>query len=368
MIGRRAAIATLAGGVASWSEAAFAQRALVRAKLPSETAWLNANEYPEGPPRSAIEAMTSVLPDSWRYHFQEFGAVHSAVGRSVGLSGEEVLVGAGSSENIHAAVDVFTGPAHPLVTMAPTFEAPEYVTRALGRQVISVPLKPDYSADVRRMAEEAAKAGGGLIYVCNPNNPTSSITKKADIDWLVANLPQGAVALIDEAYIHFSESPELASAIPYVRQGKDVVVTRTFSKIYGMAGLRVGFACAKPEFIRRMEPFRDSVISIVSARAALAALEEGGELIAARRAKTGAIRTGLCAWLRENGIRFIEPHGNFMMIDVGRNVREVLPGFFRQGVAPGRPFPALPNMLRVTIGTDVEMEKFKRVFLDVVKA
>jgi len=358
-------VLALAGGAGRSSEAAFAQRALVRARLPDETAWLNANEYPEGPPPSAIQAMTGVLPQAWRYHFQEFGDVHSAVGRSVGLSGEQVLVGAGSSENIHAAVDVFTGPSRPLITMAPTFEAPEYVTRALGRPVISVPLRPDYSADVRRMVEEAAKAGGGLIYLCNPNNPTSSITAKADIDWLAANLPPGAVALIDEAYIHFSESPDLASAIPYVKQGKDIVVTRTFSKIYGMAGLRVGFACAKPELIRCMEPFRDSVISIVSARAALAALAEGDELIAKRRAKNAAIRGGLCGWLREHGFRFIEPHGNFLMIDVRRDVREVLPAFFRRGVAPGRPFPGLPNMLRVTIGTEPQMEKFKRVFLEV---
>jgi histidinol-phosphate/aromatic aminotransferase/cobyric acid decarboxylase-like protein len=252
--------------------------------------------------------------------------------------------------------------------MVPTFEAPEYVTRAHGRPVIHVPLKPDYSADVRRMVDEAAKAGGGLIYVCNPNNPTSSITRKGDIDWLAANLPPESVALIDEAYIHFSDSPDLASAIPYVRQGKDVVVARTFSKIYGMAGLRVGFACAKPEFIQRMEPFRDSVISIVSARAARAAVEEGSALISGRRARTAALRGALCSWLRENGFRYIEPHANFLMIDVRKDVRQVLPGFFRKGVAPGRPFPALSNMLRVTLGTEAEMEKFRRVFLDVVSS
>jgi len=364
-ISRRGFARSVAG---VWSEAALAQRAVVRGELPAEVVWLNANENPDGPPKAAIEAMARTLAHSWRYHFQEFGDLHAAVARSEGLEAGQVLVGAGSSEIIHCAIDVFTSAARPLIAMAPTFEAPEYVTRALGRPVVNVPLTGEYAADVRRMAEEARKAGGGLIYVCNPNNPTSSITKKADIDWLVANLPPETVLLVDEAYIHFSESPDIASAIPYAAQGKNVIVTRTFSKIYGMAGLRAGYACAKPEFIRRMEPFRDNVISIVSARAVRAALEEAATLVPERRARTGKIRAGLCAWLAEKGFGYIEPHANFVMIDIGRDVRGVLLEFFRRGVAPGRPFPSLDNMMRVTIGTEAEIERFKAVFLEVLRA
>jgi histidinol-phosphate aminotransferase len=353
----------MAAGGLMWTEAALAQRALVRGKLPREMVWLNANENPDGPGRAAIEAMNRVVPHSWRYHYQEFGDFYSAVARSEGLERAQVLVGAGSSEILHAAIDAFTSPSRPLITMAPTFEGPQRVARGHGHPVVRVPLTSKYAADVKRMVEEAGKARGGLIYLCNPNNPTSTITRRGDIAWLVSNLPPHTVVLIDEAYIHFSESSELESTIRYVREEKDVVVVRTFSKIYGMAGLRVGFGCAKPEFIQRMRPFRDNVISIVSARAARAALGEAATLVPERRATTARIRGDLCAWLRKQNIHYIEPNTNFMMIDVRRNVREILPAMYQRGVAPGRPFPPLNNFMRVTIGTEADMKKFKSVFL-----
>ncbi len=357
-----------AGAVSLWTEAALAQRALVRGHFPPGTVWLNANENPDGPGAAAIEAMNKVVPHSWRYHYQEFGEFYARVARSEGLQAEQVLVGAGSTEILHAAIDVFTSPDRPLITLHPTFEMPEAVTRALGRPVLKVPLSPRHAADVKRMAEEAEKARGGLLYLCNPNNPTSTITRKNDLRWLVANLPPNTVLLVDEAYIHFSDDPELESALGFVRDGKDVIVVRTFSKIYGMAGLRVGFGCAKPEFIERMTPFRDNVVSVVSARAVAAALEEGGQFVSGRRARTRRIRGALCDWLREREIGYIEPNANFIMIDVRRDVRQVIPEMVRRGVAPGRPFPPLDTMLRVTIGTAEDMEKFKQVFMEVYKA
>jgi histidinol-phosphate aminotransferase len=370
MISRRVFAQAIGGltGAGVWSERALAQRALVRGDLAPDMVWLNANENPDGPCPRAIEAMRAVLPHSWRYHYQEFGDFYAAVARSEGLEREQVLVGAGSSEILHAAIDAFTAPDRPLITMWPTFEAPEGIAHALGRPVIRVPLTERYAGDVRRMAAEAARAGGGLIYLCNPNNPTGTVTPKSEVEWLVRNLPANAVVLVDEAYIHFGESPDLVSALSYVREGKDVIVARTFSKIYGMAGLRVGFGCAKPEFIRRMEPFRDNVISIVSARGVRAALEEAATLIPERRARVAQLRSELCAWLKQHGLGFIESQANFMMIDLGRDVREVLPSMYRRGVAPGRPFPPLDRMMRVSIGTAAEMEKFRQVLLDVLRA
>ncbi|MCL6506016.1 MAG: aminotransferase class I/II-fold pyridoxal phosphate-dependent enzyme [Bryobacteraceae bacterium] len=370
MISRRAfaqAMGAMAGA-GFWSERALAQRALVGGELGRDMVWLNANENPDGPCPKAIEAMREVLPYSWRYHYQEFGDFYAAVARSEGLDREQVLVGAGSSEILHAAIDVFTAPDRPLITMWPTFEAPDGITRALGRPVIRVPLTERYAADVQRMAAEAAQAGGGLIYLCNPNNPTGTVTPKSEVEWLVRNLPANTVVLVDEAYIHFGDSPDLASALTHVRQGRDVIVARTFSKIYGMAGLRVGFGCAKPEFIRRMEPFRDNVISIVSARGVLAALAEAATLIPERRARVARLRNELCAWLKQHGFGFIESQANFVMIDVGRDVREVLPAMYRRGVAPGRPFPPLDRMMRVSIGTAAEMQKFRQALLDVLRA
>jgi histidinol-phosphate/aromatic aminotransferase/cobyric acid decarboxylase-like protein len=269
---------------------------------------------------------------------------------------------------LHAAVDAFAAPDRPLIVMHPTFEGPAEVARGLGRPVIQVPLAQNYGADVRKLAEEAGKAHGGLVYMCNPNNPTSAVTPKGDVAWLVQNLPADTVLLIDEAYIHFGESPELETALPYVRQGKSVVVARTFSKIYGMAGLRAGFVCARPDLIERMRPFRNNVLSIVAMRAVLAALAESHTLVPERRATNARIRRDLCAWLRERDLAYIEPQANFVMIDVGRSAREFIGKMPRMGVAVGRPFPPLENMLRVTIGADQDMQRFREVFWRVYQA
>jgi len=348
-------------------EMAYAQRAMVHGNLPKDMVWLNANENPLGPPKASLAAMTEILPFSGRYHYQEMGDFYTTLGHSEDLQAENVLAGSGSSEMLHAAVHAFTAPDRPLIVMYPTYEGPPEVTRALGRQVIHVPLLPNYAADVHKLAEAAHSQRGALIYLCNPNNPTASITPKSDIAWLVENLPSEAILLIDEAYIHFGDSPDLESAMPYVRQGKNVVVARTFSKIYGMAGVRSGFVCARPDLIKRMEPYRTNVLSVIAMRASTAALAGKSTLVPERRAVNAQVRGEMNAWLRERGLPYIESQANFMMIDVGRNAREFITKMPSLGVAVGRPFPPLDNMLRVTLGTDQEMRKFREVFWRVYK-
>jgi len=349
-------------------EMAYAQRAAVNAAdLPKDMVWLNANENPAGPPQVSLAAMREVLPTSGRYHYQEFRDIYATIARSEELSPEQIITGCGSSEVLHTSVDLLTSATRPLISVAPAYEGPIELARALGRPVVLTKLREDYTADVQKLADEAGKARGGLIYICNPNNPTSAMTTAKDVDWLVGNLPANTTLLVDEAYLHFGESPELKTALPYVRQGKDVIVTRTYSKIYGMAGLRVGFAAARPDIIERLMPLRMNVIPIVSARAVVAALGDQQTILRERRASLAHTRRELCDWLRESKVNFIEPHANFIMIDVGRNAREFINTMPRMGVAPGRPFPPLDNMLRVTIGTDQEMAKFREVFWKVYK-
>jgi len=358
-----------AAAVRALPEMAYAQRAVVNAgALPKDMVWLNANENPLGPPPAALAAMREVLPTSNRYHYQEFRDIYTAIAKSEELQPEQLLVGAGSSEGLHLVVDTYTSPTRPLISVAPAYEGPIEAARTLGRPVILTKLREDYTADVRKIAEEADKAGGGLIYLCNPNNPTSAVTGRKDIEWLVSNLPKNTTLMVDEAYIHFGESPELETALPYVRQGKDVIVTRTYSKIYGMAGLRVGFVAARPETIEKLAPLRLNVISIVSARAVVAALGDQQNLLRERHALLAHTRRELCGWLTERNLKYIPAQANFIMIDCGRNAREFINTMPTMGVAVGRPFPPLDNMLRVTIGTDVEMAKFREVFWKVYKA
>ncbi len=372
MLTRRGFAAQLGIGAAAarlLPEMAYAQRAAVNVSdLPKDMVWLNANENPAGPPAVSLTAMREVLPTSGRYHYQEFRDIYSTIAKSEDLAANQIVTGCGSSEVLHTSVDVFTSATRPLISVSPAYEGPIELARVLGRPVILTKLREDYTADVHKLAEEADKAHGGLIYVCNPNNPTAAITTAKEIDWLVNNLPANTTLLVDEAYIHFGESPDLKTALPYVRQGKDVIVTRTYSKIYGMAGLRVGFAAARPDIIERLTPLRMNVISIVSARAVTAALGDQQNLLRERRTALAHTRRELCAWLTERKIKFIEPHANFMMIDTGRNAREFIEKMPKMGVAVGRPFPPLDSMLRVTIGTDPEMAKFRDVFWKVYKA
>jgi histidinol-phosphate aminotransferase len=365
MLTRRGFAGFVATGL---TEAAFAQRASVKGEAPKDTVWLNANEFPEGPAPASVEAMTRVVAESNRYHYQEFPAFYEALAASEKLDAKQILVGAGSSESIHDAVDAFTSPTRPFITPWPTYEAGPELAAAAGHAVVKIPLMADYAPDLKKLVAAADRAGGGLIYLCNPNNPTSVSTSKKDIAWLVANLPKDTYLLVDEAYIHYATAPDVASALPYVKEGKNVLVTRTFSKIYAMAGMRVGYVAARPDLIDKMTPFRNNVISIVSVRGVLAALDLGSKFLDERRAKIDRPRTELCTWLRSKKIPFIDPQANFLMIDVGRPVKEVGPQMLAQGIAVGRTFPPYDKLMRVSIGTDAEMAKFRMALSKVLQA
>ena len=363
MFSRRAFAGMIAAGL---TEAAFAQRAKLSGVAPADTVWINGNEFPEGPPQASVDAMAKVIGTSNRYHYQEFPAFYAKLAANEGLTADQILVGAGSSEPLHAAVEAFTSPTLPLIIPMPTYEAAPELTRYKGHPVIETPLNSKMAPDVKRLASEAEKAGGGLIYIVNPNNPTSTITTSDDIAWLVANLPKNTYVLVDEAYIHYATSPEISSAIPHIKAGKNVLVARTFSKIYGMAGLRVGYIAAPAELIKRMEPYRNNVISIVSARAVMAALDLGPKMLEERKAKIVHTRNELCDWMTAKNIKFIPPQANFVMIETGRDALDVQAAMLSKGVAIGRRFPPLTTMIRASIGTDAEMAKFRKVFTEVM--
>lgn len=366
MLTRRGFAGVVAAG---FSELAFAQRAAMDAMnvpAPKGTVWLNGNEFAEGPPAAAIQAVTRAAAETNRYHFLEFPAFYQGVANLEKLKADQVLVGAGSTEALHCAVEAFTSPKRPFICGWPTFESGPELAAAQGHAVVKIPLTASYTHDVKRLVAEATKAGGGLIYICNPNNPTGNITPKQDIAWVVANLPPETTLLVDEAYLHFNSSPDTESAMKYVHEGKNVIVMRTFSKIYGMAGLRIGYAAARPELIKKMEPFRNAIISIVSTRAVLAAIDLGPKLIDERRERIAHTRNELCAWLKQKKLSYIESQANFVMFDTKRDMREVGPAMLAKGVAVGRLFPAYDKMMRITLGTDTEMAKFRSALSEVL--
>jgi histidinol-phosphate aminotransferase len=364
MISRREFSCAVAGGFLP--ELGFAQHAAVLGDAPPGTVWLNANENPDGPPQESREALAQAIPDAGRYNHRIFPLLYEILARSASLKPDQVLVGAGSTEVLHCALDAFTSPRRPLITAWPTWEMTSELAVAAGHPVVQVPLTRSWSVDVERMAAEAKKAGGGVIHFGNPNNPTSSLTGKAEVRWLAENLPPDTVILIDEAYIQFADPAAMLSGVDLVREGKNVVATRTFSKLYGMAGVRVGFGCAPAELVRKMQPFRNNVISILGVRAAMAAVQAGDSLVAERRARRLSIRGQFCSWLDARGRQYIPPSANFVLIDLGRTVGEVIPRMLAEGVAVGRRFASLDHWMRVTMGTGTEMEKFKTAFQKVM--
>jgi len=321
---------------------------------------LSSNENPYGPSAAALKAMTDGFSLAWRYpdEYADMLADELARGHNVPL--DQVLLGDGSGEILKLCSAAFTNRDKKLVIANPTFEAIARHAGVANAEVVKIDLTPDYRHDLQKML--AASAGAGLIYICNPNNPTASITPKNEISEFLAKLSPTTIVLVDEAYHHYVESKDYESVIPLVKQYPNLIVARTFSKIYGMAGLRCGYCVTQRANIATMKTHQiwDSV-NIMALVAALASLKDA-EHVARGRKLNSEVKTSLCAELDQLGYRYIPSHANFMMIDLRREVRPIIDSLRTRGVEVGRLFPALPNFMRVTIGTDSQMKSFLTAF------
>ena len=210
----------------------------------------------------------------------------------------------------------------------------------------------------------AAAPDAGVFYICSPNNPTGTLTSHSDIEYLLANKPKDSILLVDEAYIHFSDG---TSALDLVKADKDVVVLRTFSKIYGMAGLRCGFALARPELLEKIEAFSGwSAMPITAVAAATASLKDP-QLVPERKQINAKVREATFEWLSKSGYSFVPSQSNCFMVDAKRPAKEMIDAMAAQNVFIGRPWPVWPTHVRVTVGTQSEMEHFQAAFDRVMK-
>jgi histidinol-phosphate aminotransferase len=211
----------------------------------------------------------------------------------------------------------------------------------------------------------AADPAAGVIYICNPNNPTGTLTSKQEIAWAYDNKPKGSVLLVDEAYIHLSDSPDV---LDMVAADKDIIVLRTFSKIYGMAGIRCGFAVGRPDLLAKLQPFGQNAMPITGSAAANVSLLDV-ELIPTRKKIIGDTRADTIAWLNTNKYKVIgNSQSNCFMIDTGRNGKQVIGAMAAKNVMIGRTWPIWPNAVRISVGTPAEMAKFKTAFKEVMDA
>lgn len=318
---------------------------------PNARVLLNSNENPHGPSPAALRAMRDAMADVFRYPDDAEGALAEAVAAQHGVSTSEVLLGNGSSDILRLAAFAFPGT---LVTATPTFEA--LWRHAAGSEIVKIPLDASFAHDLDAMRDAAR--GAALVYLCNPNNPTATITPKAAVRRFLDALPASVTVLVDEAYHHYVESADYESVAPLVRSKPNLIVARTFSKIYALAGLRIGYAVAQKPLIDKLAAQQAfNAINLLGAAAARASLLDT-EHVARSRTRNRETRQWLVEEVRKRGYAALPSHANFVMIDLGTEVRPVIQAMRERGVFVGRVFPALPRHLRVTIGTDAEMKTF----------
>jgi len=263
----------------------------------------------------------------------------------------------GSSDPLSRSVVTFCSPARGLVTADPTFELAGRTAEWLNVPVKRVPLARDYTHDAKGML--AADRSAGMYYVCSPNNPTGTVTPLAEIEWLLANKPAGSIVVIDEAYTHFAAVP---TASYLAAAGKDVVVLRTFSKIFGMAGMRMGYIMARPDLIDKMMRYdggmQSGALPLPSLACATASLT-AADLIAARRQAMRAARALALEHLKKRKVSAIPTDANMFMVDWRtRRASEMQVAFRTQSVEIGRSWPVWPTISRVTVGSMADMEAF----------
>jgi len=361
--------AMMGGGVAAmpfFNEPALAQ--LSRVDAPPDSVFINSNENPMGPCPEAREACANMIQYGGRYRFGEADKVRVILAQQEGLPGDHVQIFPGSSAPLHQAVLAFTfgpnftTPTKSFVVGDPGYEAGGRAAAGIGAKVVSVPLLKDkgYAHDVKTMA---AVENAGLIYICNPNNPTGTLTPKEDIEWLINNKPKGAIVMIDEAYTHISGAEFMS---PAVAADKDVIILRTFSKIYGMAGLRAGAAFARPDILRKINVFSHTSMLPITAMAAAGASLQAKDLVPKRREIIANVRQDTFNFLERNRFSYVPSVSNCFMVDVKRPPREVITALAKEKVVIGRSWPSWPTHVRVTVGTAEEMKKFQAAFLKVM--
>lgn len=351
--GRIATLLTAGAGLPFYNEFALAQRA-ARVEPPPGTVRISSNENPLGPSEKALEAIYTVAKNGGRYGAADTRGYVQLAASLDGVKSDYLTPYAGSSDPLYRATVAFTSPTRSFVMGDPGYEAGARAAEFIGAKVHRVPLRKDFSHDVKAMV--SADPNAGIIYICNPNNPTGTLTSREDLAWVLANKPKGSILLLDEAYIHFSGE---APGTDFVAQDKEVIVLRTFSKLYGMAGIRAGYAIGRPDLLQKMNNFGAGMLPVTGTAAALASLQEK-DLVPKRRLINKNIREDVFEWMDKKGYKYVKSESCKFMLETNRPGREVSDAMLSRGVMIGRTWPAWPTHVRVSIGTQEEMNKFKK--------
>ncbi len=336
----------------------------------SKVAKINNNENPYGVPSAVRTAMED--PKAWEWA-NRYGAPDGGLNQAIqdlhGVKAENIILGCGSGELLSSITIamLIADPKKKVLGVNPTYNDPYSKAAQIGRETIRVPLNKDYTQNIPAVIDVANKRAAeiGFIYIVNPNNPTGMIVPKDQIRQLLDGVPKDIPVLIDEAYHHFVDSPDYESSMKYVVEGRNVIVCRTFSKIAALAAMRLGYGVGHPEIIKKVRTFTTGSQSITVKFGGAASLKD-----TAGQAKTKAlnkqVREDTIAKLKAMGYEVLPSETNFFMVGLRREVSDVLPEFQKRDVLVGRPFPPMTKHLRVSVGTQAEMDKFVAAFTEIM--
>jgi histidinol-phosphate aminotransferase len=329
---------------------------------------LGSNENPWGPLPSAMNAMTDAWKYSNRYSYPDGGLVQ-AIADHHGVSPEHILLGAGSGEILDVVGMTFLNTEKKVLGVEPTYSSVYGFATSIKSDAIRLPLNKDYTQNIPAFITAARRYNRdiGFLYLCNPNNPTGIVVTKQEVKQLLDGIPEDMPVLIDEAYHHFVETPNYATSLPYVLEGRPVIIARTFSKIFGIAAMRLGYAIARPDIIDKMRPASIASINALVKWGAVAGLQDtaGQQKV---KDQTLRIRNKAIADLKTLGYDVIPTETNFFMVGLRREVQPVIDAFRKKAVIVGRPFPPMTQHLRVSVGNEEEMARFLTAFKEILPA
>ncbi len=329
---------------------------------------LASNENNFGISDSVMQAMEGAWKYAGRYGYPDPG-VNQAIAEYDGVKPETVMLGAGSGEILNVVGVTFLQGGKKVLGVTPSYNSVYGHATSLKSEAITFPLTKDYRQDIGVFIDIAKKRASeiGFVYVVNPNNPTGVVVTKDEIKQLLDGLPPGMPVLIDEAYHHYVDDPNYATAMPYVTEGRPVIVARTFSKIAGLAAMRVGYAVSTPDLLQKMRPYSTGSVNVLARYGAVATLKNKAAMEDVKR-KTIALREKTAKNLRTLGYEVIPSQTNFFMVGLRREVQPVIAAFRDEGVLVGRPFPPMTQHLRVSVGTAEEMDRFMVAFKKIMAA
>jgi histidinol-phosphate aminotransferase len=327
---------------------------------------LASNENNWGPPESVMKAMTNAWKYANRYGYPDGGIVQ-AIAAHHGVKPENILLTAGSGEVLQVVGTAFLADGKKVLGVDPSYASVYQHASNIKADAIKLPLDKDYRQPIDTMIEATNRNARdiGFVYLCNPNNPTGVIVTAKEVRQLLDSIPKDMPVLIDEAYHHFVDDPAYGTSLPYVLEGRPVIIARTFSKIAALAAMRLGYAVSTPEIIARMRPYSMNSVNALVKHGGVASLKDT-QSQAEVKAKVITLRNNTTRELDAWGYPVIPSQANFFMVSLGdRTVQPVIEEFRKKGILVGRPFPPMLNHLRVSVGREDEMAKFITAFKEI---